>query len=120
MSASNRGAMTGANPSERNLVVHIAAAHGAGTGHRRDLARRAGRAEIAAASLVHIAAAARARSAGAIEQRQLAAKALQHDFRGIAILAGLVLPFACLQRAFDVNLRALLEILLGDPAQVFI
>src|SRR5580700_605848 len=103
-------------PSERNLVVHIAAAHRSGHGssarRRRDLAGRARRAEIAAAGFVHV--------AGAIEQGQFAAKVLQHDFGGIAVLTGLILPFARLQRALDVNLRALLEILLGDPAQVFI
>src|ERR1700733_2820688 len=111
-------------PSERNLVVHIAAAHRSGHGssarRRRDLAGRARRAEIAAAGFVHVAAAASARAPRAIEQRQLAAKVLQHDFGGIAVLTGLILPFARLQRALDVNLRALLEILLGDPAQVFI
>src|SRR5580698_520105 len=111
-------------PSERNLVVHIAAAHRSGHGssarRRRDLAGRARRAEIAAAGFVHVAAAASTRAAGAIEQGQFAAKVLQHDFGGIAVLSGLVLPFARLQRALDVNLRALLEILLGDPAQILI
>src|SRR5580692_7330116 len=111
-------------PSERNLVVHIAAAHRSGHGssarRRRDLAGRARRAEIAAAGFVHVAAAASARAPRAIEQRQLAAKVLQHDFGGIAVLSGLILPFARLQRALDVNLRALLEILLGDPAQILI
>src|SRR5580693_1668651 len=62
-------------PSERNLVVHIAAAHRSGHGssarRRRDLAGRARRAEIAAAGFVHVAAAASARAPRAIEQRQL-------------------------------------------------
>ena len=71
--------------------------------------------EIAAAT-----ARTRPRATGPIKQRQLAAKALQHHFGRIAVLARLVLPFARLQRALDENLRALLEILLGDPAQIFI
>src|SRR5208282_5554649 len=48
------------------------------------------------------------------------AEALQHDLGRVAVLAGLVLPFARLQRAFEVNLRAFLEILLDDPAQILI
>ena len=51
---------------------------------------------------------------------QFATEPLQHDFGRIAVLAGLILPFARLQRAFDENLRAFFEILLGDPAQILI
>ena len=58
--------------------------------------------------------------AGAVEKRELAAKALQHHFGRVAVLARLVLPFARLQRALEVNLRALFQILLGDAAEIFI
>ena len=92
----------------------------AGACRGRYPAGRAGRAKVTAAGLVHVAAAARTRAAGAVEQCQLAAEVLQHHFGGIAVLAGLILPFARLQRAFDVNLRAFLEILLGDLAQILV
>src|SRR4249919_2164219 len=95
--------------SERNLVVHVVAL-AAGTGHRR-LAfawrgGRAGRAEVATVGPCS--------AAGAIEHRQRRVEALQHDLGRIAVLAVFVLPFARLQRAFEVNLRAFLEVLLGD------
>src|ERR1700689_3220195 len=112
-----RGRCEGTN-SKWNFVVHIAAAAAAGHGCRRDLARRAGRAEFA--GIICIAATARRTAAGAVEQCQLATETLQHHFGRVAVLTGLVLPFARLQRAFDENLRTLLEILLGDPAQILI
>src|SRR5580698_780298 len=110
---------------ERNLVVHFAApaATAARAGRRRDLARRSGRTEFAAGVIGAEIAATTARAgaaAGPVEQRKLAAKALQHHFGRVAVLARLILPFARLQRALDENLRALLEILLGDPAQILI
>jgi hypothetical protein len=45
---------------------------------------------------------------------------LQHDFRRVAILALLVLPFAGLQLTLDINLHALLQILLGDLGQIVV
>src|SRR5262245_6818022 len=56
----------------------------------------------------------------AVEHGELAAILLQHDFGRVAILAGLVLPFARLKLALDVNLRALLQILLGDAREVLV
>src|SRR5579885_128889 len=104
--------------SEGNLVVHVAARR-AGPGRGRDLARRPRRAEFTA--FIHVAAAGRRSSAaGAIQQRQFAAKVLQHHLGGIAVLARLILPFARLQRALDVNLGAFLQILLGDPAEILV
>ena len=77
----------------------------AGTGCGRNLARRPGRAEIAGVIGAEIAATtARAGAAGPVEQRQLAAKTLQHHFGRVAVLARLILPFARLQRALDENL----------------
>ena len=98
---------------ERNLIVHVAArAPGAGAGRGRDLAGRPGRAELPTLLGPELAAASPAGAArtGAVEQRQLAAEALQHHFGRVAVLAGLILPFARLQLAFDENLRAFLEI----------
>src|SRR5690606_18809592 len=46
-----------------------------------------------------------------IEHLQLAAEFLQHDFGGVA-LDTILFPFAGLQLTLDVNLHALLEILL--------
>jgi len=44
-----------------------------------------------------------ARTAERSEQGQFAAEALQHHLGRVAVLPGLILPFACLQRAFDVT-----------------
>src|SRR5262249_45146755 len=79
---------------------------------------RTGRAEVAARVIGAVVGAGAA--AGPVEQGQFSAETLQNNLGGIAVLAGLVLPFACLQRTFEVNLRALLEVLLGDPAQVLV
>src|SRR6185437_12824816 len=101
--------------SERNLVIHIvatAAATAASASHRRTArCGRARRAEVAVAS----AEVGRARAAArAIEHRQRRVEALQHDLGRVAVLPVLVLPFARLQRALEINLAALLQILLGD------
>src|SRR5688572_29626458 len=42
--------------------------------------------------------------AGAVEERQLTAEALQDDLGGVLVLPALVLPLAGLQLALDVNL----------------
>src|SRR5579872_1424356 len=106
--------------SERNFVVHFAAAAApAGAGCRRDLARGAGRAELAT-GVVAAEFAAATSATSAIEQSELAAESLQHHFGRIAILARLILPLARLQLALDEDLGALLEILLGDPAQILV
>src|SRR5262245_26865904 len=78
------------------------------------LARRA---EVAMLVVLH-------RCAGpataAIEHGQRTVEALQHHFRRIAVLAVLALPLARLQLALDVNLGALLQVLLGDAAQTLV
>ena len=43
----------------------------------------------------------------AVEQHQFATEALQHDFGGVAVVARLVLPFAGLDLAFDIDLEPL-------------
>src|ERR1700733_14191035 len=106
-------------PSERNLVVHIAA-RGSGRGRSGDLARRSGRTELAGVIGIGAAGRSAAGAPGAVEQRQFAAKSLQPCLGRIAILAGLVLPFAGLQRALNENFRALFQILLGDPTQILV
>src|SRR5262245_26646529 len=98
---------------ERNLVVHVAAL--AAGAHGRRLARLSTRGtEIAAAARVSGEIAAPAQL---VEHGELRVEALQHDLGGVAVLAVLVLPFAGLQRAFEVNLRAFLEVLLDDLAE---
>ena len=72
--------------------------------------------EILEAAAVKIGVAA----AAAVQQRQFAAKALQHDFRGLALIAFLVGEFARLQLALDIDLRALLQILLRDLAEILV
>src|SRR5713226_2360056 len=104
-------------PSKRDIVVHVAVA---GAGCDRT-ARRGARgttgAEIAAGIIrPEIAGPA---AAAAIEHGQRGVEALQHHFGRIFLDAGLVGPFARLQRAFDVNLGALLQILLDDLAKRF-
>src|SRR5258708_4200929 len=64
----------------------------------------------------------KADSAGAVpmEHGQGRVKALQHGFGGVFLDAALVGPFPGLQRPFDVNLGALLQILLGDLAEALV
>ncbi len=64
--------------------------------------------------------AATAALAATVKHGQRRVEALQHDFRRVAVVAGLVLPFAGLQRAFDIELGALLDILLDDLAQALV
>src|SRR4029077_9924990 len=111
-----------ATPSKRNLVVHVGAraAVARSDAGGRDLAAWSGRAKFPGIVGAEITAASGAGAARAVEQGQLAAEALQHHLGRVAVLARLVLPFARLQLALDVNLRALLEILLGDPAQILV
>src|SRR5664279_3180538 len=101
-------------PSERNFVVHVAGLAGAGQ-RRLALARHA-----RAAGTEVIAAVGAGAAAAGIEHGELRIEALQHHFGRVAVVAVLVLPFARLQRAFQINLRALLEILLDDLAQALI
>src|SRR5947209_13567609 len=96
---------------ERDLVVEIAAL-AAPAGHRGlPFARgRTGRAEVAALGVV----AATSAAARAIEHGERRVEALQHHLGRVLLHALLVGPFARLQRAFEVNLGALLQVLLGD------
>src|SRR4029079_1457757 len=108
--------------SERNLVVDflVEAAFGsrlaaAASGAVAVAGRRVARLIL----LVHARAGTGA-TAARIQHRQRAVEVLQHDFRAVFVLAVLALPFAGLQRALDVDLGALLQILLGDLAQVLV
>src|SRR4029079_15088537 len=102
--------------SERSIVVHVAVAGTAGgnPAWRRETGGPAG-AEIAAGIIG--AKAATAATGAAVEHGQRRIKALQHHFGRVLLDAALVGPFAGLQRALDVNLGALLQILLGDLAE---
>src|SRR5207253_3154449 len=108
----------------RDVVVEVVvAAASAGADRRGSALHRRGAAEIAAAAhlaglVVGVVGAAAA--AAAVEDRELAPEALQHDLGRVLLLAGLVLPFAGLQLALDVDLRALAQVLLGDPRQVLV
>src|SRR5487761_110680 len=53
----------------------------------------------------------------AVKHRELAAEFLQHDLGGVFLLPRLIGPFARLQRAFEVNLGALFQVLLDDLDQ---
>src|SRR3954451_12155551 len=81
---------------------------------------RRGAAEIAPAADLALLLVFAATAAAAIEQRQVAAEALDHDLGRILLLAGLVGPFAGLELARDIDLGALLEVLLGDAGDVLV
>src|SRR5262245_63049840 len=104
---------SGPRPSKRNLVVHVAALAGAGQGRLLLPRRGAGGAEII---LVGAELAAGA-IPGPVEHGELRIEVLQHHLSRIFVLARLILPFARLQLALEIDLRALLQILLGDPAK---
>ncbi len=90
----------------------------AATGRRgAELTRPAG-AEVTA-GIIGAEAAATAAAAATVEHGQRGVEALQHDFGRVLLDAALVGPFAGLQRALNVNLRALLQILLDNLAKRF-
>src|ERR1700749_2348770 len=93
----------GKDGSERNIVVEIPAARAATA--RRPRIREAvpGIADTTAAT-----------PALAVEHGELAAETLEDDLGRIALRPGLVGPFAGLQRALDIDLAALAQILLRD------
>src|ERR1700730_17896167 len=103
---------------ERDIVVHVAVAR---TGRDRAARRARGPAgaEIAAA-LVGAKAAAATAARAAIEHGEVRIEPLQHHLGRVFLGAALVGPFARLQLAFDINLGALLQILLGDLAEPFV
>src|SRR5207253_5547712 len=98
-----------------DIVVHVAVAATAGC-HGPPRRGAGGTAGAEIAGIVGAEAAATA-AAAAIEHGQGRVEALQHDFGRVFLDAALVGPFAGLQRALDVNLGALLQILLGDLAE---
>src|SRR6266700_686804 len=100
--------------SERDIVVHVAVAGASGDRAARRRTGRSARAEIAAGLIRPETAATAARTA--VEHGQRRVEALQHHCGGVFLDAALVGPFAGLQRALDVHLGALLQILLGDLA----
>ena len=85
---------------ERYLVVHFAAVEIGGS--------------FAGAGTHPSAATTTTLAALRVEHGQLAAEVLQHDFGRIFLDPVLVGPFAGLQRALNVNLGALAQVLLGD------
>src|SRR5262249_5990170 len=111
---------SGPRPSKRNLVVHVPALAGAGHGRLLLACRGAGGAEIilVGAELTLVGAGLPpAAISGPVEHGELRIEVLQHHLGGVLVLARLILPFARLQLALEVDLRALLQILLGDPAK---
>ena len=88
---------------------------------RRALSRRTRLAEVAAPPAAAIAdLPAFAALAPSIEHLQLAAELLQHHLRRVPVLAALVLPFPRLQLALDIDLHALLQVLLGHLGEVVV
>src|SRR5579875_2742670 len=101
--------------SERNLVVEIVAFVGAGEGRLPGTGKaRAGGPEIT----IRLRTARPA--ARAIKQRELRIETLQDDLGRITVLAVLVLPFARLQRALEIDLGALLQVLLRHLGKVLV
>src|SRR4051794_8526069 len=98
--------------SERDVVVEVVDRHTAarrgGAGGARVVAETAAGIAFVIAALCRRPAGA---AAGAIEHRQLAAKALQYDLGRVTLLAAIVGPFAGLQCALDIDLGALAQIL---------
>src|SRR5262245_21586635 len=97
--------------SERDLVVHVVALAAARHGGLALARRRT--AEIAAALVLAHAAA----TAAAVEHGQRRVEALQHHLGRVALDVVLVGPLAGLQLALEIDLGALLQILLGHPAE---
>src|SRR5690606_4797459 len=69
------------------------------------------------ALLLRLAAPLRATALAAVEHRQGRVETLQHDLGRVAVIARLVLPLARLQLALEIDLRALVQVLLGDLCQ---
>src|SRR5262249_45343664 len=106
---------------ERDLVVDllvVAALASALAATRRAIAVASSRV-LRLVVLVH---AGRGPAAGStrVQHGQDAVEVLQHHLGGVAVLAVLPLPLARLQLALDVDLGALLQVLLGDPAQALV
>src|SRR5689334_2358723 len=104
-------------PSERDVVVHRAGLEGRSRARATLLPSRR-TPETAGFARAREATAARGAGAftitAAIEHGEVRVEPLQHDFGRVLVLAGLILPLAGLQLAFDVNLGPLAQVLLGD------
>src|ERR1700687_4812150 len=96
MSTRKRDAKQVRARSERYLVVHVVARAGAGHGGLtgRSAAARGIRAAVTGAKTPPPAAAPTAPAAGAVQHGELGIEALQYHLGGIAVLTGLILPFA--------------------------
>src|SRR5437763_11625298 len=104
--------------SERDFVVEVGVAAAGGAAAHRGRGG-AGGVVAATAEILVVAAFARAAAlaAGApstIQHRQFAAEFLQHHLGRVFFLALLVGPFAGLQGALDIDLRALAQVFLGN------
>src|SRR4051812_41721357 len=118
---------------ERNIVVELAAlvvatSAAATTAGRRSLVVVIRRTALLTAAATAATAASTTTAAAATTKvtagpAHAAAARVQHlhfvgdDFRGVAIVTRFVLPLARAQRAFDVNLGSLLEVLARDLAE---
>src|SRR5262249_34360476 len=100
--------------SERDVVVHVAVAGAGGNCTARRGTDRS--APEITAGIVRAEAAAPT-AAAAVEHGQRRVESLQHHFGRIFLDAALVGPFAGLQRALEIHLGALLQILLADLAE---
>src|SRR5260221_14225037 len=87
-----------------------AAAAGAGPAVARRIAGAAVEAAVVDAAFHRPAPSGSTGAAGAVEHRQFALEAGQHDFGRIALLALLIGPFAGLQLALDIDLRTLAQV----------
>src|SRR5690606_36393321 len=110
--------------SERNFVIQLARSTTAAAAVSTASAVafvRARLAEVRAATAAGVAdLAALAALPTRVQHLQLAAEFLQHHLGRVAILTGLVLPFAGLQLTLDINLHALLQVLLGDLGEIVV
>src|SRR5690606_14055239 len=110
--------------SERDFVIHVRATTAAAAALLPAAAIAALTAAIATLRIV-IAAATTALAIAAaltaaiapVKQRQLAAIGAQHDFSGVAVGTGLILPFAGFKLALDIDLGPLAQILFGYARQ---
>ena len=108
----DRLSMREGSRSERNVVVDRPGPGAAPAARERRTAlacRRAVEAGAAGSAFLRKAVATLAAPAARVEQLHFAPEALQHHLGRVAIGAALVLPFARLQLAFNVNFRALLQ-----------
>jgi hypothetical protein len=74
---------------------------------------------IATAAAAAVGAATAAAAIAAVKQGQFAAIGPQHHFGRVPVLTGLILPFAGFELTFDIDLRSLAQILLGNAGKRF-